>query len=110
MLFTLDDFKQPFFPDNFNATSLIFRVTAEGQTFMFLGDADETSNGILVERFGDLLRSDVVQVAHHGYWGGTKEVYDAIAAPIVLWPCPLFHPKTTARAIATLHGAPSPAR
>lgn len=93
MLFTLDDFKQPFFPDNFNATSLVFRVTAEGQTFMFLGDTDPTGCGILVERFGELLRSDVVQVAHHGYWGGTKEVYDAIRPAIVLWPCPLFDPR-----------------
>ncbi len=92
MLFTLDDFKQPYFPENFNATSLVFRVTAEGQTFMFLGDSEPVPFGILLERFGDSLRSDVVQVAHHGYYGGTKEIYDAVAAPIVLWPAPLFHP------------------
>lgn len=93
MLFTLDDFKQPFFPLNFNATSLIFRITAEGQTFMFLGDADPTSIGILVAKYGEALKSDVVQVAHHGYYGGTKEGYDAIAAPIVLWPTPWYHPR-----------------
>lgn len=96
ILFTLDDFKQPFFPDNFNATSLVFRVTAEGQTFMFLGDTDPTAIGIFMGRFGDALKSDVVQVAHHGYYGGTKEVYDAIAAPIVLWPVPYIHPITKA--------------
>lgn len=93
ILFTLDDFKQPFFPQNFNATSLIFRITVEDQTFMFLGDADPTSNGIIVAKYGDALKSDVVQVAHHGYYGGTKEVYDAIAAPIVVWPVPYIHPK-----------------
>lgn len=93
MLFTLDDFKQPFFPQNFNATSLIFRITVEGQSFMFLGDADPTSIGILVAKYGEALKSDVVQVAHHGYYGGTKEGYDMIAAPIVLWPCPWYHPK-----------------
>ena len=42
------------------------------------------------------LKSDVVQVAHHGYYGGTKEGYDAIAAPIVLWPTPWYHPRTKA--------------
>ncbi len=93
MLFTLDDFKQPFFPDNFNATSLIFRITVEGQTFMFLGDTDPTGCSAIIDRFGEELRSDVVQVAHHGYWGGTREVYDAIQAPIVLWPCPLYDPR-----------------
>ena len=95
MLFTLDDFKQPFFPDNFNATSLIFRVTAERQTFMFLGDTDPTGCEVIVNRFGEALKSDVVQVAHHGYWGGTKEVYDAIRPEIVLWPCPLFDPRAS---------------
>jgi len=93
MLFTLDDFKQPFFPLNFNATSLIFRITAMGQTFMFLGDADPTSIGILAAKYGAALKSDVVQVAHHGYYGGTKEGYDLIDAPIVLWPVPWYHPK-----------------
>ena len=96
ILFTLDDFKQPFFPDNFNATSLVFRLTVAGQTFMFLGDTDPTAIGIFQKRFGDLLKSDVVQVAHHGYYGGTKEVYDVIAAPIVLWPVPYIHPITKA--------------
>lgn len=93
MLFTLDDFRQPFFPLNFNATSLIFRITVGEQTFMFLGDADPTSIGIIVAKYGSALKSDVVQVAHHGYYGGTKEGYDAIDAPIVLWPCPWYHPK-----------------
>ncbi|MBO5270986.1 MAG: MBL fold metallo-hydrolase [Clostridia bacterium] len=93
MLFTLDDFKQPFFPLNFNATSLIFRITAMGQTFMFLGDGDPTSIGILSAKYGSALKSDVVQVAHHGYYGGTKEGYDLIDAPIVLWPVPWYHPK-----------------
>ena len=93
MLFTLDDFRQPFYPLNFNATSLIFRITAEGQTFMFLGDGDPTSIGIISARYGTALKSDVVQVAHHGYYGGTKEGYDLIDAPIVLWPVPWYHPK-----------------
>ena len=96
MLFTLDDFKQPFFPLNFNATSLIFRITAMGQTFMFLGDGDPTSIGILSAKYGSALKSDVVQVAHHGYYGGTKEGYDLIDAPIVLWPVPWYHPKNNA--------------
>ena len=56
-------------------------------------DASESCCGILVKKYGELLRSDAVQVAHHGYVGGTKEVYDAIAAPVVFWPCPGVHPK-----------------
>ena len=34
----------------------------------------------------DDLKSDIVQFSHHGYLGGTKALYDAIAAPTVIWP------------------------
>jgi hypothetical protein len=79
---------------SFNDTSLVFRVTTEGQTYMFLGDASVDMCGILVAKYGEGMVSDIVQVAHHGYGGGTKEVYDAIRAPIVLWPVPFDHPRT----------------
>lgn len=94
MLFTYEDYKMPRPLRSFNDTSLVFRVTAEGQTYMFLGDASVDMCGILVAKYGEGMVSDIVQVAHHGYGGGTKEVYDAIRAPIVLWPVPFDHPRT----------------
>ena len=96
ILFTYEDYMMPRPLRTFNDTSLVFRVTACGETYMFLGDASETMSGILVNKYGALLKSDIVQVAHHGYGGGTKEVYDAIQAPIVFWPVPADHPKTGA--------------
>ena len=86
ILFTYEDYMMPRPLRTFNDTSLVFRVTACGETYMFLGDASETMSGILVQKYGELLKSDIVQVAHHGFGGGTKEVYDAIQAPIVFWP------------------------
>ena len=97
MLFTYEDYKMPRPLRTFNDTSLVFRIKTAGETFMFLGDASVDMCGILVAKYGEEgLKSDIVQVAHHGYWGGTKEVYDAIQAPIVLWPVPDVHPQTGA--------------
>ena len=35
--------------------------------------------------YGDLLQSDVVQVNHHGYSGGTNELYDLCDPSYALW-------------------------
>ena len=97
MLFTYEDYTQPKYLTYFNDSSIVFRATlSDGvneQTMMMLGDCSEASAPILVARYGDYLQSDAVQVAHHGYAGGTADLYDAIAAPIVFWPCPLYDPK-----------------
>lgn len=86
ILFTYEDYMMPRPLRTFNDTSLVMRVTTCGETYMFLGDASETMCKILVQKYGELLKSDIVQVAHHGFGGGTKEIYDVIQAPIVLWP------------------------
>ena len=77
-------------PYDYNASSIAFRITVEGQRYMFLGDLTTINNNAMVKRYGELMESDIVQVAHHGFPGGTKEVYDAIKAPVVFWPCPWY--------------------
>ena len=95
-LFTYEDYMMPRPLRTFNDTSLAFLVRAKGEQIFFPGDASETMSGILVKKYGSLLESAVIQVAHHGYGGGTKELYDTVKAPIVLWPAPYVHPKTGA--------------
>ncbi|MBQ9544110.1 MAG: MBL fold metallo-hydrolase [Clostridia bacterium] len=72
-----------------NDTSTVFRLTASGQTVLFLGDASKGADKILIEKFGSALKSDVVQLAHHGCYGSTIETYRIIDPDIVLWPSPL---------------------
>lgn len=88
-----DDHLMPYFPTHFNGTSVVFRVMTEGQTHMYLTDADPMQCKLLVDRYGDTLQSDAVQVAHHGFYGGTKEIYDLIKAPAIFWPCPYYDPR-----------------
>jgi hypothetical protein len=85
MLYTFEDCL-PRALDEFNTTSLVCRVTLGGQTIMILGDSSERTSSILTSNFGSYLKSDIVQLAHHGYRGGTAGLYQAIDAPVLLWP------------------------
>ncbi len=72
--------------DTGNTTSAVFSLTAEGQKIMFLGDSSNTMTKILIDCYGSALKSDIVQVAHHGAPGGTVELYQNIDAKVALWP------------------------
>lgn len=75
---------------NINDTSMIFRVTMEGQTILFLGDAYIPEGNRLLQQYGKDLKSDIVQMAHHGQNGVSREVYEAIDPTMCLWPTPIW--------------------
>ena len=74
-----------------NNSSLIFKVTIDGKSALFLSDVGEPVGDIVLERYKgtDKLKSDVVQMAHHGYGGVSKEFYAAVSPTTCLWPTPL---------------------
>ena len=84
MLFTYADM-EPAVLDEMNTTSLVFRVTARDNSIMVLGDASNRSLNYLCNIYGDYLKSDMVQIAHHGY-NGVAKAYEWIDADVVLWP------------------------
>ena len=69
-----------------NASTVYYRMELEGQTIMWLGDSAEINGDIAIEQFGDYLKSDFMQVAHHGYGGGTVRLYAVIDPTYVLYP------------------------
>jgi len=78
---------------NWNNRSAVIRVDVtagdETQKVMFLGDMQLIASKYILKNYRtnfDGLKSDIVQFSHHGYEGGTRELYDAIAAPTVIWP------------------------
>lgn len=75
---------------NINDTSLIFRLTIEGQTVLFLGDAAVSEGSRLLSLCAKTLKSDIVQMAHHGQGGVAQNVYAKIAPKICLWPTPIW--------------------
>ena len=49
-----------------NDASLVLHIEFGNMSFLFLGDAEDRAEEQMVNRFGRLLRADVVKVAHHG--------------------------------------------
>ena len=90
MLFVCDDL-YPDYIANSNDTSLAFSMKINGKHIMWLGDVQVEASKCMCERYdATILKSDVVQVAHHGYWGGSKELYTMINPNVMLWPIPDF--------------------
>ena len=75
---------------NLNDTSLVLRAHIGEQTVLFLNDLGSTGGRRLLATYGDGLKSDIVQMAHHGQAGVNKDVYDAIDADVHLWPTPIW--------------------
>lgn len=69
-----------------NASSSVFTVTIKNQKILFLGDSAKESSDYLSAKYGGELKSDILQLAHHGYGGGTAELYSLANPQVVLWP------------------------
>ncbi|NLW73461.1 MAG: MBL fold metallo-hydrolase [Clostridiales bacterium] len=85
VLFTQEDLypKKLYF---FNDSTMITRMKIAGQTIMWLGDTCDVASPIVCNMYGSYLKSDMVQVAHHGYNGATREFYELIAPKFAFWP------------------------
>jgi hypothetical protein len=73
--------------------TMIFTVETEGERTIFLGDATDQAAEIAVNAYGDYLKSDILQLSHHGKrnYSGMKmshmqELYTFVRPEIVLWP------------------------
>ena len=75
---------------NLNDTSIVLRFTIGEQTVLFLNDLGNIGGRRLLATYGDALKSDIVQMAHHGQGGVNKDVYKAIGANVHLWPTPIW--------------------
>ena len=88
ILYTIEDHM----PDelrNINDSSMAMRVTMGGKTFMILADTGYYSGPILEELWGDYLKSDILQVAHHGQWPSVESIYHKIVAEVAIIPAKL---------------------
>lgn len=75
-----------FTTDVTNNSSVVFRLDAEGQRVLFLGDlAEEAGDYVLEHVPAEELKADIVQMAHHGQNGVRKEFYEVVAPKVCLW-------------------------
>jgi len=76
---------------DFNSSSTIFSVTVNGQKAMFLGDVSDVGASRLNSTFGDAMKADFMQIAHHGINNSStiKALYKNIDAPYIFYPAPV---------------------
>lgn len=85
ILYTVEDF-MPRSVSDLNYSTMVVRFTVKGQTMIALGDAYKDLAPDLTNMYGSHLKSDMVQLAHHGTTPGTTTLYEKINAPILFWP------------------------
>ncbi len=71
---------------DYNNTSTALMMCAEGSKVLFPGDCSAESDKVLVKRYGDYLKCDVVQMSHHGHSGTSPDFYRFADAECVLFP------------------------
>lgn len=71
--------------ENFNNTSTALMILAQGTKILFPGDCADESDKVLVGRYGDYLKCDIVQVSHHGHYGTSPEFYRLANAECALF-------------------------
>lgn len=73
--------------DEVNTSSVVSKLTIEGQSFLMLGDMSYSARVKMMSVYPDALKSDVVQLAHHGVvGGGSTDFYERVGAKYAFWP------------------------
>ncbi|MBE6533440.1 MAG: hypothetical protein E7678_00495 [Ruminococcaceae bacterium] len=93
ILYTVEDI-MPSKLDYVNSSSLVVRISVAGQTILALADATHSVSTILQNTYGSYLKSDIVQLAHHGTYPGHASLYTKIGATTLLWPSNTANAKT----------------
>ncbi len=70
---------------NVNDSSVVYRLTCEGQSLLLLGDAESVCSNDLLQNAREKLKCDIVQIGHHGCGNVSRECYRAIGANACLW-------------------------
>lgn len=74
-----------------NNSSLVYKINVNGVSILILGDlAYDGGKNLLKTCTAEELKSDIVQMAHHGQQGVDRDVYAHIAPTTCLWPTPAW--------------------
>lgn len=71
-----------------NEQSMVIKFKVGNKSILILGDTGIKSSEKLIKTQRKKLKSDIVQMAHHGQAGATKQLYEMIQPTICLWPTP----------------------
>lgn len=85
ILYSPDD-TYPSYYTNFNELSLAFSLQFDnGKKLLFLGDCMGDGCRRMATTYGEYLKSDYLQLAHHGLIGGDRTLYELVNPKVCLW-------------------------
>ncbi len=85
---TYDDNVKKLSKDYLNDGSMIFKVTNNVESMLFCADVGVAMSEFLVDKYGDALKADYLQMAHHGYGGLSDEFYGIVSPEIAFFDAP----------------------
>ncbi len=85
ILYTIEDLV-PASMENPNDSSMVIRIEIGEDSLIFLNDTCYESGPILHNLWGAYLKTDIVQIAHHGMWPSVESIYHDIAGEVILVP------------------------
>lgn len=71
---------------DFNNTSSVITAECAGTSVFFPGDASAYSDGVMIRRYNNALKCDIMQIAHHGHSGTSPGFYRRAGAKCALFP------------------------
>ncbi len=60
---------------DFNNNSIVMRLTVDGSSVLFTGDAEDEAESDILKRYGGSLSSHILKVGHHGSSSSTTEKF-----------------------------------
>ena len=87
ILWTFEDIApHNIYKDRTNPTCIGFSIEVAGQKLMITGDSSTEEFRVAAIRYGEYLKSDIVQLSHHGYGDGNlaHDFYMHVNAPYVI--------------------------
>jgi len=90
-----DDYEQYYPPygsgSPVNDTSIAFKILfPNGKSALFLGDLGFMAGQKLAKKYKEKLKSDIVQMAHHGQNGAGEDLYKFVKPIICMWTAPMW--------------------
>lgn len=69
-----------------NMSSVVYSITGSSGRMIILGDAQDIQCPTINAIYGEELKCDIIQVAHHGYNGGNAAMYASMNPQYAIWP------------------------
>ena len=78
ILSAYDENVQSLSRDYLNDGSMMFKVTGNEESFLFCADVGISMSDYLLQKYGEKLSADYLQMGHHGYGGLSDGFYEAV--------------------------------